>query len=438
MEQFIIEGSRRLQGVVVPQGNKNEALPVLCAALMSPEPVRLRNIPDIEDVSKLLKILKFLGAKVDFNKKNDAHDLSIYLPETDVTEIPAELSGSIRGSITLLGAMLAKSGKVYLPKPGGDKIGRRRIDTHLHALEALGAKVKVYNEGYLLEAKKLKGADMLLDEASVTGTENAIMAAAVAHGDTMIENAASEPHVQGLCRMLIQQGVEIDGVGSNRLIIRGKGGFDKLTGADHTIGADYLEVGSFIAMAACTKSEIEIKNIEPLDLRMIKMVFSRLGIDFEYIQQGNGEIDIYVPAKQKMKVQSDVHGEIPKIDDAPWPAFPADLISIIIVAATQCDGTVLIHEKLFESRLYFTDKLISMGAKIVLCDPHRAVVIGPSPLLGGRLTSPDIRAGMALVIASLAAEGESTIQNIEQIDRGYEKIDKRLNRLGAKIKRVSK
>ncbi len=435
MEQFVIEGSHSLKGVVVPQGNKNEALPVLCAALMSPEPVRLRNIPDIEDVTKLYKILRHLGASVERVNANDPHDIMVHLPEMSSTEIPAELSGSIRGSVTLLGAALAKGGKVYLPRPGGDKIGRRRIDTHLMALQALGAKIKVYNEGYLLEAKKLQGADILLDEASVTGTENAIMAASVAHGESIIENAASEPHVQGLCRMLISQGVEIDGVGSNRLIIQGKGGVEKLSGTDHTLGADYLEVGSFIAMAACTKSELEIQKVDPMDLRMIKMVFGRLGIDFDYLQKDNGDIDIYVPAKQKMKVQTDVHGEIPKIDDAPWPAFPADLISIIIVAATQCEGTVLIHEKLFESRLFFTDKLISMGAKIVLCDPHRAVIIGPSPLHGARLSSPDIRAGMALVIAALAAEGESTIQNIEQIDRGYEKIDERLRKLGAKITR---
>ena len=316
-----------------------------------------------------------------------------------------------------------------------NKIGRRRVDTHLLALSALGAKVEVFNDGYMLVAEKLVGTAILLDEASVTGTENAVMAAACAEGTTLIENAASEPHVQGLCRFLVAQGVKIEGIGSNMLRIHGVGGFENLKSADHTIGADYLEIGSFIAMSAMTGGDLVIQNINPIDLRMIKFVFERVGINWRY-QERENEIDLVMKSPYSLKIQTDVHGEIPKIDDAPWPMFPADLISIILTVATQCTGTVLIHEKLFESRLYFTDKLMGMGAQIVLCDPHRAVVIGPSKLYGSRMTSPDIRAGMALVIAALAAEGTSVIQNILQVDRGYENIDARLRILGARIERV--
>jgi UDP-N-acetylglucosamine 1-carboxyvinyltransferase len=436
MEQFLIEGGYPVKGVITPQGNKNEALPVIGAALMSPEPVQLYNVPDIQDVRNLLKILKHLGAEIREINPGNPHDIEISVKELTEVELSEELTAPIRGSITLIAPLLARNKEVYMPRPGGDKIGRRRVDTHLLALQALGAKVEVYREGYYISAPKLIGTDILLDEASVTGTENAVMAAAVAEGITTIENAASEPHVQGLCRLLESQGVMIEGIGSNILKIHGIGDFSKLKGAKHVVGPDYLEVGSFISIAALTNGEITIKDVLPRDMRMIRMVFKRLGIQFEYDKPGNSITDLFIRSGQKMMVETDVHGEIPKIDDAPWPAFPADLISIAIVTAVKCTGTVLIHEKLFESRLYFTDKLISMGAKIVLCDPHRAVIIGPSALHGAELTSPDIRAGMALVIAALAAEGKSLIQNIGQIDRGYERIDERLRSIGAKINRV--
>jgi len=436
MQHFKIEGGFSLKGTIQPQGNKNEALPVICAAIMSPNPVKIHNIPDIQDVRNLLKIIKALGADVKYITEGDNHSIEIHAAEITTSELTEELTSSIRGSITLIAPILARKKQVYMPKPGGDKIGRRRVDTHLLALESLGAKVEVSREGYFIKAEKLIGAEMLLDEASVTGTENAVMAAAVAEGITTIENAASEPHVQGLCRFLVSQGVKIEGIGSNILTIHGIGDAAKLKGTEHTIGPDYLEIGSFISIAALTNGEITITNVAPRDLRMIRMVFKRLGIVFEYERPDKEITNLYVRKNQKMIIETDVHGEIPKIDDAPWPAFPADLVSIALVTALKCTGTVLIHEKLFESRLFFTDKLISMGAKIVLCDPHRAVVIGPSQLHGAQLTSPDIRAGMALVIAALAAEGTSLIQNILQIDRGYEKIDERLRTLGAHIERI--
>lgn len=434
MSEFIIEGGHKIGGTITPQGNKNEALPVLCAALMNPQGVTIRNVPQIEDIKNLLKILDAVGAQL--TPLEDGHSYKISTPHIKLSELPPELASGLRGSVTLLGPLLARAKKVFLPRPGGDKIGRRRVDTHLLALSALGAKVEVFNDGYMLVAEKLVGTAILLDEASVTGTENAVMAAACAEGTTLIENAASEPHVQGLCRFLVAQGVKIEGIGSNMLRVHGVGGFENLKSADHTIGADYLEIGSFIAMSAMTGGDLVIQNINPIDLRMIKFVFERVGINWRY-QERENEIDLVMKSPYALKIQTDVHGEIPKIDDAPWPMFPADLISIILTVATQCTGTVLIHEKLFESRLYFTDKLMGMGAQIVLCDPHRAVIIGPSKLYGSRMTSPDIRAGMALVIAALAAEGQSVIQNILQIDRGYENIDARLRTLGAQIKRVS-
>lgn len=436
MEYFEIEGGFSVKGSITPQGNKNEALPVICAALMSPEPVRIHNIPDIEDVRNLLKIAVFLGAKITPITMGDSHSLEIHANEITTAELSEELTSPIRGAITLIAPILARNKEVYMPRPGGDKIGRRRVDTHLLALEALGAKVEVSREGYYIKADRLKGTDILLDETSVTGTENAIMAAAVAEGKTIIENAASEPHVQGLCHYFIKQGVKIEGVGSNILTIHGVGDYTKLKGVEHDIGPDYLEVGSFISIAALTGGELTINNVIPRDLRMIRMVFKRLGIDFEYKNEKERISDLIIYPNQKMVIETDVHGEIPKLDDAPWPAFPADLISIAIVTAVRCSGTILVHEKLFESRLYFTDKLISMGAKIVLCDPHRAVIIGPSMLHATQLTSPDIRAGMALVIAALSANGTSLIQNIVQVDRGYEKIDERLRSIGAKIKRI--
>lgn len=441
MSEFHIEGGHKIGGTITAQGNKNEALPVLCAALMNPQRVIIRNVPQIEDIRNLLRIVEAVGAIVE--PLEDGHAFAITTTEIRMSELPTDLVAGLRGSITLLAPLLARAKKVFLPRPGGDKIGRRRVDTHLLALSALGAKVEVFNDGYLLEAEKLRGTAILLDEASVTGTENAVMAAACAEGVTLIENAASEPHVQGLCRFLVAQGVKIEGIGSNMLKIHGVAGFENLQAADHTIGPDYLEIGSFVAMSAMTGGDLVVQDINPIDLRMIKFVFERVGINWRYHErEGKGAtgnehiVDLVMKSPYALKVQTDVHGEIPKIDDAPWPMFPADLISIILTVATQCSGTVLIHEKLFESRLYFTDKLIGMGAQIVLCDPHRAVVIGPSKLYGSRMTSPDIRAGMALVIAALAAEGKSVIQNIVQIDRGYENIDARLRSLGAKIERV--
>lgn len=433
MSEFHIEGGHKIGGTITAQGNKNEALPVLCAALMNPKGVTIRNVPQIEDIKNLIKIIEAIGAQV--TRLADGHSYKIVTNEIKLSELPAELAAGLRGSVTLLGPLLARAKKVFLPRPGGDKIGRRRVDTHLLALSALGAKVEVFNDGYSLEAEKLTGTAILLDEASVTGTENAIMAAACAHGVTLIENAASEPHVQGLCRFLEKQGVRIEGIGSNMLRIHGVGGYENLKAADHKIGADYLEIGSFIAMSAMTGGDLVVEDVNPIDLRMIKFVFERVGIQWRY-HEHNEKIDLVMKSPYSLKIQTDAHGEIPKIDDAPWPMFPADLISIILTVATQCAGTVLIHEKLFESRLYFTDKLMGMGAQIVLCDPHRAVVIGPSKLYGSRMTSPDIRAGMALVIAALAAEGKSVIQNILQVDRGYEDIDTRLKMLGAKIERV--
>lgn len=458
MSEFHIEGGHKIGGTITPQGNKNEALPVLCAALMNPRGVTIRNVPQIEDIKNLIKIIEAIGAQV--TRLPDGHSYKIVTNEIRLSELPVELAAGLRGSVTLLGPLLARAKKVFLPRPGGDKIGRRRVDTHLLALSALGAKVEVFNDGYSLEAEKLTGTAILLDEASVTGTENAIMAAACAHGVTLIENAASEPHVQGLCRFLEKQGVKIEGIGSNMLRIHGVGGYENLEAADHKIGADYLEIGSFIAMSAMTGGDLVVEDVNPIDLRMIKFVFERVGIQWRYmahgrvrdfkeiasvgaakdggapIQEHKDKIDLVMKSPYSLKIQTDAHGEIPKIDDAPWPMFPADLISIILTVATQCAGTVLIHEKLFESRLYFTDKLMGMGAQIVLCDPHRAVVIGPSKLYGSRMTSPDIRAGMALVIAALAAEGKSVIQNILQVDRGYEDIDTRLRTLGARIVRV--
>ncbi len=436
MQQFIIEGGHPLRGEITPQGNKNEALPVLCAAVMNGHAVTIHNIPYIEDIKNLFKILEFIGAKITPQAPDDWHTVTISTPGIITNQLPADLISPLRGSVTLMGPLLARTGKVFLPRPGGDKIGRRRIDTHLLAMAKLGAEVEVFKDGYLVHAQELRGTDILLDEASVTGTENALAVAAVAKGETVIENAASEPHVQGMCRFLQKQGVHIEGIGSNVLRILGVDGWQNLKPVEHSIGPDYLEIGSFVSMAALTKGELLIKDVVPRDLRMIQMVFERLGIGLEYVVDA-GRTHVKVAAGQKLKIKTDVHGEIPKIDDAPWPMFPADLVSIALVTATQCEGTVLIHEKMFESRLYFTDKLIGMGAKIVLCDPHRAVVIGPSKLYGAVMSSPDIRAGMALVIAAMAAEGRSTIQNIIQIDRGYENIDIRLRALGAQISRVS-
>ena len=434
MEYFVIEGKNPISGEIEPQGNKNEALPIICASILNEHPVTIKNLPMIEDIKQLLKILEFLGASVSISSEAKPTQIEIDTSHAHYSELPENIVKLLRGSVTLIAPMIGRFGKAVIPRPGGDKIGRRRIDTHLLALEALGAKIEVTENEYRLEAKELIGASILLDECSVTATENTIMAAAIAKGDTIIENAASEPHVQGLCRFLQAQRVEIQGIGSNVLKIKGIESFKNLSPAKHTISPDYLEIGGFISMTALTNGELLIKNVCLNDLRMIEFVYKKLGIEIEH-RDSDTSTDIWVGKNQSLKIRSDLHGEIPKIDDAPWPAFPADLISNILVTATQCEGTILIHEKLFESRLFFTDTLISMGGKLVLCDPHRVVVIGPSELKGARIASPDIRAGMALVIAALCAEGKSEIQNIIQIDRGYERADERLRQLGANIKR---
>jgi len=425
MEEFIIEGGHPLSGTVTPSGNKNAALPLLAACLLTDEPVTLHNLPAIGDIQTMGELLSDVGVSIE---KLDLHSWRVHAREVRTSELSRELFGRIRGSITLAGPMLARTGAVYLPRPGGDVIGRRRVDTHFLALSALGADVDA-DGSFRLRGKRLRGADILLDEASVTATESAIMAATLASGTTVIRNAACEPHVQDLCHMLCRFGAQIENIGSNTLTIHG---VERLGGGEYTIGPDYMEVGSYIALAAVTDGELLIKNGAPEHLRMVSLVFERLGVRFE--TRGN---DVFVPAEQSLTIASDVGGTIPSIADAPWPGFPADLMSIAIVLASQARGTVLIHDKMFESRLYFVDKLIAMGARIIVCDPHRCVVQGPSPLHGDEVESPDIRAGMALLIAALCAEGQSSIRNIRQIDRGYERAEEKLRRLGAKIQRVS-
>jgi UDP-N-acetylglucosamine 1-carboxyvinyltransferase len=424
MERFVIEGGVPLTGTVVASGNKNAALPIVAATLLTDQPVTLRNLPNIGDVQTMLTLLEDLGARVEWHDNNTVTIQASHLCSTCPKP---ELFSQIRGSLTLLGPMLARMGKITLTLPGGDRIGRRRIDTHLAALGGLGARIK-HNDSLELQAVALHGADIWLDEASVTGTENAVMAACLARGETTIRNAASEPHVQELCHFLNGLGAQIDGIGSNVLYIQGR---ECLEGGECAIGPDFMEVGSFIGLAAVTGGEILIKNAAPQHLGMIRMVYERLGVHF--FVQGD---DVFVPSSQPLTIVDDLGGAVPKIDDAPWPGFPTDLLSIALVVATQARGTVLVHEKMFDSRLYFVDRLIDMGARIILCDPHRAVVVGPSPLHGETLHSPDIRAGMALLIAALCAEGQSVIHNIGQIDRGYERIETKLMALGAQIERI--
>jgi UDP-N-acetylglucosamine 1-carboxyvinyltransferase len=421
MHQYLIEGRNELKGTVKASGNKNAALPCIAAVFLTDEPVILRNIPDIEDVHVMFDVFRDLGGAVQA-LGGGAWRLSI----TDIrgSEVPGAAAEKIRASILFAGPLLARTGKVVMPPPGGDVIGRRRLDTHFLALTELGAKVKT-NGNFVFSAKKLRGANIFLDEMSVTATENAVMAASLALGQTVLSNAASEPHVQDLCRMLTLMGAKIDGIGSNRLIIHGS---EKLRGCDYTIGADYMEVGSFIGLAAAARSELCIEGVHPEDLRPAKVAFGKLGIVWRH--EGN---TLLVPQKQSLKVNHDLGGMIPKIDDAPWPGFPPDLTSIITVVATQVEGTVLVHEKMFESRMFFVDMLIAMGARVVLCDPHRAVISGPVSLRGAELRSPDVRAGMAMVIAALCAEGKSVISNVYQIERGYESLVKRLAALGANI-----
>jgi len=424
MGSLVIEGGYPLRGTVVPSGNKNAALPALAACLLTDEPVVLRNLPDIEDVRTMGQLLADIGVEVE---RLDPHMWRLQARQVGLSHFDRERFRRIRGSILLAGPMLARLGQVDLPAPGGDVIGRRRVDTHFMAFQQLGAAVDA-NSLFRLRARRLRGADILLDEASVTGTENAIMAAVLAEGTTVIRNAASEPHVQDLCHMLNGLGAQIDGIGSNVLTIHG---VDRLHGGEFTIGPDHIEVGSYIALAAMTHGQVRIRDAAPEHLRMVRMVYDRLGVRVE-----TDGADIVVPAEQPLQVIPDLGGAIPTIADAPWPAFPADLMSISIVLATQVEGMVLFHEKMFESRLYFVDKLIFMGARIVLCDPHRCVVQGPSPLQADVLVSPDIRAGMALVGAALCAHGRSVIRNVDQIDRGYERVEEKLRSLGAHIERT--
>ena len=426
-DSFRIQGGYPIVGKVRLQGNKNEALPALAASILTDETVILNNIPPIQDVLCMQQILTAIGSKLSIVENDIATRVTLQTKDGLASKLSADLCAQLRGSVTLAGPLLARNGEVFLPRPGGDRIGRRRLDTHFLALETLGAKVKVFADGFELSCSQLHGADILLDEASVTATENAMCVAVLAEGHTLIHNAASEPHVQGLCRLLNAMGAKITGIGSNCLRIEG---VQKLHGVNFTIGSDYLEAGSFIALAALTGGELRLEQVDISSLRNINMVFSRLGI--QTYMDGD---DLLVPESQSLTIANDIGGTVPHIDSAPWPGFPADMTSVALVIATQCKGTVLIHEKMFESRLFFTDRLIAMGAKIVLCDPHRAVVMGPSRLLGAELTSPDIRAGMALLIASLCAKGESHIQNVIQIDRGFANIDERLRALGARIVR---
>ena len=438
MSRFEIIGGRKLKGEIVPQGAKNEALQVLCAVLLTSEKVRIEHVPDIRDVNKLIDLLKLLGVNVREDVPSACESGRTFEFQADQVNLEVlqspqfrEQAGALRGSIMLVGPLLSRFGQAVVPQPGGDKIGRRRLDTHFIGMERLGAEVEYKRNAYLVSAKKLKGCYMLLDEASVTGTANIIMTAVMARGTTTIMNAACEPYVYQLCNMLNRMGAKISGVGSNLLTIRG---VKELHGCEHRLLPDMIEVGSFIGMAAMTQGDITIKNAQVQHLGLIPQVFRRLGI--EVWQRGD---DLYVPAQEHYEIERFMDGSIMTIADAPWPGFTPDLISIALVVATQAKGSVLIHQKMFESRLFFVDKLIDMGAQIILCDPHRATVIGldrEHKLRGVRMVSPDIRAGVALLIAALSAEGKSRIDNIEQIDRGYQHIDQRLIRLGAEIRRV--
>ena len=426
MEQFVIEGGHPLHGTVTPAGNKNAALPLLAACLLTDEPVTLRNLPRIRDVDTMRELICDVGATVE---ELDPHAWRIHTPRLTKSSLAHELCRRIRASMLLAGPMLARHGELELPLPGGDVIGRRRLDTHLLALEALGVKILYDNAQFRMQADRLQGANMLLDESSVTATENAIMAAALARGTTVIRNAASEPHVQEVCQFINCLGGRIEGIGSNTLTIHG---VERLHGGEYLIGADYLEVVSFIGAAAVTDGEVRIRNAGTQYLDMIRLVFRRLGVRWE--TEGD---DILVPRGQSLTIVPDLGGAIPDIKTNVWPAFPTDLTSIAITVATQAAGTVLFHDWMHSGRMYFTDKLVSMGARIILCDPHRCLVQGPNYLVGEQLESPDIRAGMALLIAALCARGTSTIRNIGQIERGYEKIDEKLEALGARIERVS-
>ncbi|MGC1562442.1 MAG: UDP-N-acetylglucosamine 1-carboxyvinyltransferase [Bradyrhizobium sp.] len=422
--QYIVEGGHRLTGTIEPSGNKNAALPIIAASLLTEHKVTLNNVPRIRDTETLVELIRSVGAAAEWRSRNT---LEIHAKEIRAADLDAELCARIRASILLAGPLLARCGGVTLPPPGGDVIGRRRLDTHVLAFEQLGATVTA-SDRLEFRSSGLKAADVFLDEPSVTATENALMAAVAAHGTTQLRNAASEPHVQDLAHFLVALGARIEGIGTNAMVVHGPA---TLGAASHAIGPDHIEVGSLMGLAAVTRSPLRIARAGVEHLRSIRMGFERLGI----ISEVEGP-DLVVPGQQTLKIQDDFGGHVPKLEDQPWPAFPADLMSIAVVTATQCDGVILMFEKMFESRMFFVDKLIAMGGRIVLCDPHRAIVAGPSRLKGALMSSPDIRAGMAMLLAAACAEGVSTINNADQIERGYERIDERLNALGAKITRV--
>jgi len=424
MESFVIEGGIPLSGRVSAAGNKNGALPILAATLLAGEPVTLRNVPRIRDVETMVALLADIGADVEWLGTND---IRIDAANAQKVELDAELCSRIRASFLLAGPLLARFGRASVPPPGGDVIGRRRLDPHIHALAELGVEIEV-NGRFDMRTYGLQGRRIFLDEASVMATENAVMAASLASGETVIGNAACEPHVQDLCRFLCSLGAEIEGIGSNVLRLRG---VQALAGGEWRIAPEHIEVASFIGLAAVTGGDVTVENVVIDDLLPILPAFARLGVRVELL-----ESSVRVPPGQELQIENDVGDQIPKIEDGPWPAFPADLTSIALAVATQAKGTILIFEKMFENRLFFVDKLVSMGARIILCDPHRAVVTGPARLYGQRMASPDIRAGMAMLIAGLCAEGVSTIGNVGEIDRGYERIDERLRALGARIERV--
>ncbi len=426
MEKFVIEGGAPLSGTMFPAGNKNGALPILASAILTDEEVLVRNVPRIRDVEAMIAILQAIGADVSWRGSNEVR---VCAKDVHAVQIDPELAELIRASFLLAGPLLARFGRAVMPPPGGDVIGRRRLDPHLDAFRAMGATTECAREIVIDAPRGLRPTDVFMDEPSVMATENALMAAALTPGATVIGNSACEPHVQDLARMLVKMGADIQGIGSNLLTVNGA---ERLHGCEHEVAPDHIEIGSFIALAGVTGGELRVKDTVPDDLRMIRLVFERLGLRTEI--QGR---DVLVPGGQKLVVQADVGEYKSKIQDGPWPAFPADLTSIAVALATQAQGSILIHEWMFENRLIFADKLILMGADIVMCDPHRAIVTGPRRLRGERLESPDIRAGMAMLLAALSAEGRSEIGNIRQIDRGYERIDERLRELGANIERVA-
>ncbi|HEY6150982.1 MAG TPA: UDP-N-acetylglucosamine 1-carboxyvinyltransferase [Gaiellaceae bacterium] len=424
-ESFVIEGGHPLNGTVRAAGNKNGALPILAACLLTDEPVVLHNVPRIRDVETMMALIADLGAEVEWTAANVVR---VHAAARSSHELDAQLARQIRASFLLAGPLLAREGRAIVPPPGGDVIGRRRLDPHIHAFAELGAEIDVAGAQFELRTAGLRGKHIFLDEASVMATENAVMAAALSPGETVIGNAACEPHIQDLCRFLVSLGAEIEGIESNVLRVRG---VDRLSGGEWRVGPEHIEVGSFIGLAAVTGGDVTIENLEPKDLLPILPTFERLGVHVEI--EGTS---LRVPPNQDLVIRDDLGGQIPKIEDGPWPAFPADLTSIAVIVATQAHGEVLIFEKMFESRLFFVDKLVSMGARIILCDPHRVVVTGPARLVGQQMSSPDIRAGMAMLLAALCAQGTSTIGNVGEIDRGYERIDERLRSLGARIERI--